>query len=109
MAIALADIVHTKNVDLGLPTRTRENALSHLIGLLAANEQVAEPEKFMAKVLEREQANPSVVEHAIVFPHARTELVSEIVLAAGRSRAGIPFGAEGQRARLIFLIGVPQR
>jgi len=109
MAIALPDIVHAKNVDLGLRTRTRENTLRHLIGLLAANEQVAEPDKFLEKVLEREQTNPSVVEHGIVFPHARTDVVSEIVLAAGRSRAGVPFVAEGERARLVFLIGVPQR
>jgi len=35
-------------------------------------------------------------------------LVNKIVLGIGRSRAGIPFGKRG-RARLIFVIGVPQR
>jgi len=48
------------------------------------------------------------VEYGVVFPHARTDLVDEIVLGIGRSRAGIPFGENGVRARLIFVIGVPQ-
>ncbi len=44
----------------------------------------------------------------MVFPHLRTDLVKEIVIGIGRSRSGIPF-ADGKRARLLFLIGVPQQ
>jgi mannitol/fructose-specific phosphotransferase system IIA component (Ntr-type) len=50
-----------------------------------------------------------VVEFEIALPHARTELVDKIVLGIGRSASGVPFGPKGERARLIFLIGVPQR
>jgi mannitol/fructose-specific phosphotransferase system IIA component (Ntr-type) len=109
MAIVLADLIDVKNIDLALRARTQENAVRQLIGLLSANEQVTEPEGFLEKVLDRERAGPGVVEHGVAFPHARTDLVQQIVLAIGRSRAGIPFGKEGKRARLIFLIGVPQR
>ena len=55
------------------------------------------------------QCNAGVVENTVVFPHARTDLVDEIVLGIGRSRAGIPFGENQQRAHLIFVIGVPER
>jgi mannitol/fructose-specific phosphotransferase system IIA component (Ntr-type) len=60
-------------------------------------------------VLAREEAHPSVVENGAAFPHARTDLVDEIVVGIGRSRAGIPFEHNGVRARLIFVIGVPER
>ena len=50
-----------------------------------------------------------MVENTVVFPHARTDLVDEIVVGVGRSRAGIPFGENHQRAHLIFVIGVPER
>jgi mannitol/fructose-specific phosphotransferase system IIA component (Ntr-type) len=36
-------------------------------------------------------------------------LVDEIVLGIGRSRAGISFGGNAVRARLIFVIAVPER
>ena len=35
--------------------------------------------------------------------------VNEIVIGIGRSPAGIPTGADQQRARLLFVIGVPER
>ena len=108
MAIALADLLDEKNVALQLRARKQANALRETIQLLAANGKIDHPEKFLGAVLSREQANPSAVEHSVALPHARTDLVDQIVLGIGRSRAGVPFG-KGQRARLIFVIGVPQR
>ena len=109
MAIMLTDLLDEKQVILGLRSRKVPNALREIIDLLAQNGKSDNPEAFFEKVLAREQAHPSVVEHSAVFPHARTELVDEIVVGIGRSRAGIPFGHNGVRARLIFVIGVPER
>ena len=108
MVIALADLLDEKDVVLQLRARKQANALREIVQLLAANGKIDHPEKFLDTVLAREQANPSTVEHGVAFPHARTDLVDQIVLGIGRSRAGVPFG-KGQRARLIFVIGVPQR
>ena len=90
-------------------SRKAPNALREIIELLAQNGKIQNPEAFFGKVLAREEAHPSVVENGIAFPHARTDLVDEIVVGIGRSRAGIPFGHDGARARLIFVIGVPER
>ena len=109
MALVLADLLDKKHVDLALRPRTQENAFRDLIRLLTINEQISDPEKFLQQVLERARVNSSLLEEGVAFPHARTDLVDKIVLAIGRSRAGIPFGSKGERARLIFLIGVPQR
>jgi mannitol/fructose-specific phosphotransferase system IIA component (Ntr-type) len=108
MAIALADLLDEKHVVLQLHARKQANALREITQLLAANGKIDHPEKFLDAVLARERANPSAVEHGVSFPHARTDLVDQIVLGIGRSRFGVPFG-KGQRARLIFVIGVPQR
>jgi PTS system nitrogen regulatory IIA component len=108
MPITLADLLDEKDVLPHLRARKQTNALREIIQLLAANGKIGQPEKFLEQVLARELAKPSTVEHGVAFPHARTDLVNEIVLGIGRSRTGIPF-AEGRRARLIFVIGVPQR
>ena len=109
MAIALTDLLDEKQVILGLRSRKVPNALREIIDLLAQNGKIDNPEAFFEKVLAREQAHPSVVENSVAFPHARTDLVDAIVVGIGRSRAGIPFGHNGVRARLIFVIGVPER
>jgi mannitol/fructose-specific phosphotransferase system IIA component (Ntr-type) len=108
MAIALADLLDQKQVALQLRARKQANALREIVQLLAANGKIDDPEKFLEQVLARERAHPSQVQYGVAFPHARTDLVDQIVLGIGRSNAGIPFG-QGARAQLIFVIGVPQR
>jgi mannitol/fructose-specific phosphotransferase system IIA component (Ntr-type) len=109
MAITLTDLLYENQVILGLRSRKLPNALREIIQLLAQNWKIEDPEVFFEKVLAREREHPSVVENGVAFPHARTDLVDEIVVGIGRSRAGIPFGHNGVRARLIFVIGVPER
>jgi mannitol/fructose-specific phosphotransferase system IIA component (Ntr-type) len=109
MAISLADLLDEKNVTLQLRSRKAANALREIVQLLTNNGKIDNAEKFLEEVLVREQAHPSVVENGVAFPHARTDLVDQIVIGIGRSRAGIPFGENALRARLIFVIGVPER
>lgn len=109
MATALSDLLDEKQVMLRLRSRKAPNAVREIIELLAQNGKINNPEAFLEQVLAREQAHPSVAENGVVFPHARTDLVDEIVIGTGRSHAGIPFGHNGVRARLIFVIGVPER
>jgi len=109
MAVMLTDLLDEKQVILGLRSRKVPNALREIIDLLAQNGKIDNPEAFLEKVLAREQAHTSAVENSAVFPHARTDLIDEIVVGIGRSRAGIPFDHNGARARLIFVVGVPER
>ena len=112
MPIALADLLTEPQVILRLRSRKPANAIREIVDVLASDisgRKIAKPEAFLEKVFDREQAHPSVVENGVAFPHVRTDLVDEIVLGVGRSRAGIPFGENQQRAQLIFVIGVPER
>jgi len=109
MAIALSDLLDERQVILRLRSRKLPNALREIIQLLAQNRKIDDAERFFEQVLAREREHPSVVENGVAFPHARTDLVDEIVVGIGRSRAGIPAGPDQKRARLIFVIGVPER
>jgi len=109
MAIALSDLLDERQVVLRLRSRKLPNALREIVQLLVQSRKIDDAEDFLQQVLAREQVHPSVVENDVVFPHARTDLVDEIVIGIGRSRAGIPLGSNQQRARLIFVIGVPER
>ena len=109
MAIALSELLNKRQVILRLRSRQLPNALREIVQVLAQNGKIDDPQRFFEQVLAREQAHPSVVENGVAFPHSRTDLVNEIVIGIGRSHAGIPVGTNQQRARLIFVIGVPER
>ena len=109
MAIALSDLLDEKQVILRLRSRKLPNALREIIQVLTKSRKIDDAERFLEQVLAREQEHPSAVENGVAFPHARSDLVDEIIIGIGRSRAGIPIGADQQRARLIFVIGVPER
>ena len=112
MPIATADLLHEQQMILRLRARKPANAIREIVDVLASDisgRKIAKPEAFLEQVLAREQTHPSLVENGVVFPHARTDLIDEIVIGVGRSHAGIPFGENQQRAHLIFVIGVPER
>ena len=109
MAIALLDILDERHIALRLKSRRQANTLREIIGLLEKTGSVLQPADFLAQVLARERVNSTLIEKGVAFPHARTALVDQIALAVGRSRAGIPWNDKGERARLIFVVAVPQR
>jgi len=109
MAIALAGILDERHIALRLKSRRPANTLREIIGLLEKTGSVLQPADFLAQVLARERVNSTLIENGVAFSHARTALVDQIALAVGRSRAGIPWNDKGERARLIFVVTVPQR
>lgn len=109
MAIALAGILDQRQIELHLKSRRRANAIRELASLFEKTGSIARPADFLAQVLAREELGATLGENGVAFPHARTGLVDQIALAIGRSRAGIPWNDQGERARFIFLLAVPQR
>ena len=109
MPIALTGLLDEKQVILRLRSRKPANAIREIVQILGHTGKIAAPDTFLEQVLARERTHSSVVENGVAFPHARTDLVDEIVIGVGRSRAGISFSENQTRAHLIFVIGVPER
>jgi mannitol/fructose-specific phosphotransferase system IIA component (Ntr-type) len=109
MAPQFTELFDAKQVALELRATTQNEAILELVELLRANNRVAEYYKFADEVMQREGRSSTNTGEGVAFPHARTDLVDEIVLGIGRSIAGVRFGISEQLVHLIFLVGVPQR
>ena len=98
-----------KQIALNLRARTQAESIREIVDLLVGGGKIDNPEKFLEQLQAREQTNSSYAADGVAFPHARTNLVDEIVVGIGRSEAGIPWTGKGEIAHLIFLIAVPER
>jgi mannitol/fructose-specific phosphotransferase system IIA component (Ntr-type) len=109
MAIALADVIDRRQIVLNLQAATQRDAMVELVGVLAANKRIRDVNQFLEELRAREEINSTYAADGVAFPHARSNLVDEIVVAIGRSVTGIEWTLRGEIAQLIYLIAVPER
>ena len=109
MAFSCSEIYDPRTVALDLRATTQNDAILELSGLLRDAGQISEYYKFADAVMEREGRSSTNTGEGIAFPHARTDLVTDIVLAVGRSKSGVQFPGSDSLVHLVFLIGVPQK
>ena len=107
--VKIAALLKTEAINLNLQARQKPDALREVAGLLAQGRRIADFEAFYAEILERERVSSTALGHDVAIPHARTEQCSEILLAVGRSTAGVDFESKDGPIRLVFLIGTPKQ
>lgn len=96
-------------VVLDLQARTGEEAVRALHQRLAfGSDAVVDPPRLLAGLLDRMALAPVCIASDVALPHARTDAVSRMVFAVGRSAEGIAFDAQHPGVRLVFLIGTPR-
>ncbi|MGA2052706.1 MAG: PTS sugar transporter subunit IIA [Opitutales bacterium] len=96
------------SVNLNLAAPDAASAIRDLTGLLSQTPEVTDPDRLLADILARETLTCTFLGSGLAFPHARTDAVKQRVFAIGRSTDGVPYGAGGERAHLIVLIGCPK-
>jgi mannitol/fructose-specific phosphotransferase system IIA component (Ntr-type) len=92
---------------LDLEASTFEECLNVFESIVRKHQAVSDPEIFLEQVRLRESTLSTASGEGVAFPHARTNAVSRLFLAVGRSRKGILFQAGSPLVHLIFLIGTP--
>ena len=109
-ALKVAALLRPATVNLNLQARDKLAALREVASLLAHGPLVANFDIFLSEVLERERVSSTALAYDVAIPHARTDQCNTILLAVGRSVAGVDFGVPNrQPVRLVFLIGTPKQ
>ena len=105
----LDGLLDPRHVLLDLRGKTAGEVVWEIVELLRESGALSKANEFFEAVMAREEKVSTVANGGVAFPHARTDLVGEMVLGIGRSVGGIPFGSEKIPVHLIFLIAVPQQ
>lgn len=89
---------------------TKPAVLQELCQLASTAPQVKNYRGFLAAIMNRERLMSTGIGMGVAVPHARTSAVTDMVMAVGRSRAGIDFEAlDGLPVNIVILIGGPDR
>jgi len=105
----ISELITTDHIILDLAAQNKFEAITELIKTLGNSEYVIDQQEFTDHTIQREKDFPTGLENGTALPHARTTAVSDLVMAFGRSKQGVDFGApDSKPAHLIFLFGVPR-
>ncbi len=105
----LDGLLDPRHVALNLKGSTAAAAILEIVELFEETGELRKAQEFFEAVMEREEKSPTVANAGVAFPHARTELVEQLLLGIGRSERGVSFGAAKELVHLIFVIAVPQQ
>lgn len=106
----LAALLQPEMIRLDLQAGDKLTALRELVRSLPRHPALPRPEAFFRELLARERVNNTALGNGLAMPHARTDLCAGIVVAIGRSAAGIDYDApDGKPVRLLLMIGTPQQ
>jgi mannitol/fructose-specific phosphotransferase system IIA component (Ntr-type) len=108
MAGLLRNLLDPARIVLAVQSTKRTAALSEVARRLDGHPLVTNYAGFYQELLARDRLDTTCLGNEIALPHARTEHVGDLVLAIGRSRAGVSFEKDKQIVRLLFVLGTPK-
>jgi mannitol/fructose-specific phosphotransferase system IIA component (Ntr-type) len=103
----IADVLQPDHVVLTLAAQDPASAIDEVLGRLDGDERVKNFATLREAVLT--QPAPAIAENGcgICIAHGRTESVTSLVMAAGRSAWGIVFPKLSEPVKLVFVAGIP--
>ncbi len=105
----LSDHLSVEFVSMKLASTTKQEAVRELAELLRGSPSVVDFDKYLTDVFAREEQASTGIGRGAAIPHARTEAVSDFVVAVGRTAEPLDFGSiDGSPVNTIVLMGTPQ-
>lgn len=108
MATTLSQLLSPAHIKLRLQGTRRTAVIHEVAQQLEMEEGMLNFSGFYAELLARERLDTTFIGNQTAVPHARTDHVSRIVIAAGRSDGGILFENGNHEVRLLFVVGTPK-
>ncbi|MFK0044844.1 fructose-specific PTS transporter subunit EIIC [Streptomyces sp. NPDC090741] len=105
----LSGYLTAQTVKTELASGSKEAAIREMAEMLATTGNVRDVDELVRVALAREAQGTTGLGESIAIPHAKTDAVSRPTVGFARSEAGIEWGSlDGTRARLVFMISVPE-
>jgi len=87
--VKLANLLMERRINIDLQARTKEQAVSELLGMLRREGIELDYEAVQKSIWEREEVEDTSYGRGFAFPHARTDAVEEMYILIGISKRGL--------------------
>jgi len=106
MSSSAAQFLQPSRIVLDIAATDKNEAILEVAGIVRSDPDLLDFGCFCQELLARDELRSTAAGYGVAFPHARTDAVRDIVIAAGRSAEGVRFGEE--MVHFIFVIGTPR-
>jgi fructose-specific phosphotransferase system IIA component len=101
----ICEVLKPENVIPELKGTTKEEVINELIDVFKDDERVLDIDDVKEAVLEREKIMSTGIGHGFGIPHCKTNKVTEILAAFGKTKNPIDFEAlDGKPVNMLFLL-----
>lgn len=105
----LAEIIKSRMIWPELMARTKLEAIRELSDNIASQVDTLDGSTIASILMERERLGSTGIQDGIAIPHGKVPGLEDIVVACGRSSAGIDFDAhDGGPTHLFFVLLAPE-
>ena len=105
----ISGLLQPEDIIPELAAESKDQLLLELAVKVVQRHSTLNREEIFKVLLEREKLGSTGIGDGIAIPHGKLQGSGELVLAFGRSRKGVDFGAlDGRKAHLFFLLIAPE-
>jgi mannitol/fructose-specific phosphotransferase system IIA component (Ntr-type) len=104
----IGDVLQVEHIILSISAMEKGAAIDEVLAKLNGDMRVKDFPELYKAVHERDAAAIAENGCGICVAHGRTEAVSSLVMAVGRSAQGIAFPGLEEPVRLVFVAGIPR-
>ncbi len=106
----ITDILDKNSIIEELTSQDKKGVLEELVSVLVENGRLADKEKTVEILLERERLGSTGIGNGVAIPHGKVNEIEDIICSFGRNREGIDFQAIDEKpTHLFFLLLAPEK
>jgi PTS system nitrogen regulatory IIA component len=105
----ITDILDADSIIEKLTARDKKGVLEELVSVLVKHGRLAEKERAVQVLLERERLGSTGIGDGIAIPHGKLKEINSVICSFGRSREGVDFQSIDEKpSYLFFLLFAPE-
>ena len=105
----IVELLNSESVEAEITSTTKDNVLAEMTDVLLCSAPQLNRNEVLTVLRERERLGSTGIGEGVAIPHGKLKDLDQLILAFGRSKAGVDFDSmDGKPAHLFFLLLAPE-